>query len=117
MIYFSILIVIGLLVLWFYKANKANFQLNCWSFNEGVDEIVDMLLRAGIESGIASLKMSQYDLTIEFCNGKTMRAWNGNKYYAWLGHGRIGEYVWSSARPSTEAMVLLRDAIKQYYLR
>jgi hypothetical protein len=112
------IVVIGLAA-WFWRANRGRFKLNTWSFNNEVDETLDMILSGCISSGISSVKCnskSLYSLEVCFNNGKKLVAWNENKYYAWLHMGTIGEYSWTSGRPRTETMVRLLEEIKKYYI-
>lgn len=112
----ALLITLGLVGFLIYH-NKARFQLGVGPFNEPIDEVLDMLILGGLRGGISSVTVTnQYlGLIVEFKNGVVLKAWNHNRYYAWLQCGSIGEYQWNGGRPAAETMVKLKDAIKDYY--
>ena len=88
-----------------------------WFKSRRINDIFKHCLESGISKIIED---SRYQLTIKFKNDIIIKAWNSNKYYAWLIHGTIikdGNILldYNEERPSLKTMALLRKTIDQYY--
>jgi hypothetical protein len=90
----------------------ARLRLHTWMFNGQFDPILEELLRGCMSSGISDIDLSDsYYLDITFNNTTNLRAWNANKYYAWLRDGKLNTYSWRDGRPSARTMIELRDMV------
>lgn len=97
--------------------NRFTFTL----MNYGADLVLDSLLKSGLESGIKNIYTNDaFFITVEFNNGLTMRAWNVNKYYAWLHEGIFtfpdGKcYRWQDGRPKRKTMARLYKSLRNFF--
>ena len=86
-------------------------------FTYPIDIIYDSILNKCILSGINKITCpDKYYINITFNNGVVAYLWNGNKYYAWLSEGSIGEYKFANSRPKRKTMQKLLDLIENYYI-
>lgn len=99
-----------------FKINRFTFK----SFNYGVDHVLDEILIISIKSGILKINQSHYDIEIFFGNGYCMKAWNANKYHAWLNEGEFylkdKTYQWNGFRPKKSTMSYLLKEMSKFYL-
>lgn len=99
----------------FFQEISAKLRLNTWDFNYPVDPILETLLASCIISGILNIDLSNSCyLNVTFNDGTNLRAWNANKYYGWLGMGKIGFYSWNDGRPTASTMLELRRIVIEY---
>lgn len=94
--------------------------------NERADYFLSALLNKAMDSGAKSIKEthSGFYLVITFNDESKVKAWNKNKYYAWLNEGVFtyppqtgGEYTWYYKRPTRATMARLLKIIKNNKLK
>lgn len=114
-------LIFGAVVVYILYKLRYNIMLLLFTRNNPVDKVYDELLLSLITNQkITSCDIQKYYITIEFSNGVFFKAWNENKYYAWLQNGRFyketGEDIFkSSDMVSIKTMYLLREAIQRFF--
>lgn len=94
-------------------------------FNHGVDIVLDTLLNKILDSNrITDYIEERCHFTIEFEDGTTVKAWNNNKWYAWMCIGEIKisdnkntcnyTYKWNDKRPKRKTMNRMLAALDSF---
>jgi hypothetical protein len=90
------------------KAWKA-FRL---SYNYPVNQALDDHLNDLLSMPITDITQGEHEILIVFQGLATLRAWNANRFYAWLHRGSIAVsgkevFTWYEARPRAKTLVAL----------
>lgn len=88
--------------------------------NHNVNETLDLLLKVHMKTGIKSVDEGYHHINVVFNSGAVLKAWNANKYYAWLSDGSItytdNKFTWADVRPKRGTMYDLKCLLTGYFL-
>ena len=92
------------------------------NFNYVVSEELDAVLSETLNT--RKLEKAEYDgyyVTLHFEGGVSIKAWNENRYFAWLASGTVekdGETIlrWDGARPRRRTMNRLLKLLERHVL-
>jgi len=88
-----------------------------FTFNHQFCKKYDAQLSFHLSSGIKSInKNSEFEINITFNDETIFKAWNANKWYAWLANATFSAPYnnYNKVRPSATTMLLLDKAIKNF---
>ena len=94
--------------------NKLRFYFKLFIYD--VDSTLDGILNKELESGVSECIINGFYIEITFNTGVKAKFWNTNKWFAWLGRGIIGNYIWDDARPRKKTMWRLKKEIEKYFV-
>lgn len=92
------------------------------NLNYGVSEELDTVLREALNTlKLEKAEYGEYYVTLHFEGGVSIKAWDENRYFAWLVRGSVekdGETIlrWDGVRPRRRTMNRLLKLLKRHVL-
>lgn len=92
------------------------------NFNHEVSEELDAVLRETLNTRkLEKAEYGEYYVTLHFEGGVRIKAWDENRYFAWLARGTVEKYGetilrWDGARPRRRTMNRLLKLLKRHVL-